>query len=66
VSERQRENLARRYVEAAGSLRGFAELSTESGFEVTELFGGERGEEGGFRGSKYRNPKDASQTWMRT
>jgi DNA-binding protein H-NS len=39
-------------------------LAARSGFSMDELFGGRRG--GGKRGPvavKYRNPKDASQTW---
>jgi DNA-binding protein H-NS len=50
--------------ERAEVKRKLAELAKESGFEVTELFGGRRG---GKRmtagGAKYRNPEDPSQTW---
>jgi DNA-binding protein H-NS len=43
--------------------RKLAELAKESGFEVTELFGGRRGGKRAASGAKYRNPKDTSQTW---
>jgi DNA-binding protein H-NS len=38
------------------------ELAQASGFSVAELFGG-RGAKRGKVAPKYRNPKDASQTW---
>jgi DNA-binding protein H-NS len=38
-------------------LRAYAE---KAGFKLEELFGGKRGSKGV---AKYRNPKDASQTW---
>jgi DNA-binding protein H-NS len=43
--------------------RKIAELATGSGFEITELFGGNRGRKRTASGAKYRNPKDSSQTW---
>ncbi len=36
-------------------------LASKSGFSLSELFGGQRG--GRTLAVKYRNPKDASQTW---
>ena len=51
------------------ALRGKMEaLAAESGFSVSELVGSKRGpKKGAIKGSKvaakYRNPKDASQTW---
>ncbi len=36
-------------------------LASKSGFSLSELFGGKRG--GRTLAVKYRNPKDASQTW---
>ncbi|MEQ1718610.1 MAG: H-NS histone family protein [Hyphomicrobium sp.] len=40
-------------------------LAAESGFSVTQLFEGGKGRRGkaGIAVVKYRNPKDASQTW---
>jgi DNA-binding protein H-NS len=49
--------------ERAEVKRKIAELANESGFEVTELFGGKRGGRKAASDAKYRNPKDASQTW---
>src|SRR5688500_9514772 len=49
--------------ERAEVKRKVAELAKESGFEVAELFGGRRGGKRTASGAKYRNPKDASQTW---
>ena len=43
--------------------RKMAELANESGFEIAELFGGNRGRKRTTSSAKYRNPKDASQTW---
>jgi DNA-binding protein H-NS len=43
--------------------RKLAELANESGFEITELFGGRRGGKKTSGSAKYRNPKDSSQTW---
>jgi DNA-binding protein H-NS len=43
--------------------RKIAALAGESGFEITELFGGKRGGRKAASGAKYRNPKDPSQTW---
>ncbi len=40
-------------------LRAYAE---KAGFKLEELFGGKRGSKGSGV-AKYRNPKDASQTW---
>ena len=49
--------------ERAEVKRKIAELASESGFEVTELFGGKRGGRKAAPSAKYRNPKDPSQTW---
>jgi DNA-binding protein H-NS len=49
--------------ERAEVKRKIAELAGESGFEITELFGGKRGGRKAASGAKYRNPKDTSQTW---
>ena len=49
--------------ERAEVKRKIAALAGESGFEITELFGGKRGTKKAASGAKYRNPKDASQTW---
>ena len=38
-------------------------LAQKSGFSLAELFGGKRGGKRGPAAIKYRNPKDASQTW---
>ena len=39
-------------------------LAAESGFSVVELMGGKKGSTKGSKvAAKYRNPKDASQTW---
>ena len=53
----------RKAEERAEIKRKIAELATESGFEVTELFGGKRGGRKAASEAKYRNPKDTSQTW---
>jgi DNA-binding protein H-NS len=58
------EALAKRKEEERSEVRRkIAELANESGFELTELFGGKRGGKRAASGAKYRNPKDASQTW---
>jgi DNA-binding protein H-NS len=58
------EALAKRKDEERSEVkRKIAELANESGFELTELFGGKRGGKRAASGAKYRNPKDASQTW---
>lgn len=49
--------------ERAEVKRRIAELANDSGFEITELFGSKRGPKRTASGLKYRNPKDASQTW---
>lgn len=45
--------------------RKLAELADQSGFAMDELFGTRRGRKSSSASSaiKYRNPKDASQTW---
>ena len=53
----------RKAEERAEVKRKIAELANQSGFEVTELFGGRRGGKRAPSGAKYRNPKDVSQTW---
>ena len=56
--------LAKRKDEERAELkRQIAELANGSGFEITELFGGRRGGKKTASGAKYRNPKDAAQTW---
>jgi DNA-binding protein H-NS len=58
------EALAKRKDEERAEVkRKIAALAGESGFEITELFGGKRGTKKAASGAKYRNPKDASQTW---
>ena len=49
--------------ERAEVKRKVAELASQSGFEIAELFGGKRGGKKTASGAKYRNPKDTSQTW---
>ena len=49
--------------ERAEVKRKIAELANGSGFEITELFGGNRGRKRTSSAAKYRNPKDTSQTW---
>jgi DNA-binding protein H-NS len=53
----------RKEEERAEVKRKSAEIAHDSGFEVTELFGGRRGPKRTASGAKYRNSKDASQTW---
>ena len=53
----------RKEEERAEVKRKIAELANGSGFEITELFGGNRGKRRTTPGAKYRNPKDTSQTW---
>ena len=53
----------RKEEERAEIKRKMAELANESGFEIAELFGGNRGRKRTTSSAKYRNPKDASQTW---
>jgi DNA-binding protein H-NS len=57
--------LTRRKDEARAEVkRKIAELASDSGFEVAELFGGKRGgKKASASAAKYRNPKDGSQTW---
>ena len=56
--------LAKRKEQERGEVkRKVAELANESGFEIAELFGGRRGGKKASGSAKYRNPKDASQTW---
>lgn len=57
--------VARKEEEKAELKRKLAELADQSGFAMDELFGGRRGRKssGGGSAIKYRNPKDASQTW---
>ena len=53
----------RKEEERAEVKRKIAELASDSGFELTELFGGRRGGKKSSGSAKYRNPKDTSQTW---
>jgi DNA-binding protein H-NS len=53
----------RKEEERAEVKRKLAELASDSGFELTELFGGKRAGRKAASGAKYRNPKDAAQTW---
>jgi DNA-binding protein H-NS len=53
----------RKEEERADVKRKIAELANDSGFEITELFGGRRGPKRTPSGAKYRNTKDVSQTW---
>jgi len=56
--------VARKEEEKADLKRKLAELADQSGFAMDELFGGRRGRKtSGGTAIKYRNPKDASQTW---
>jgi DNA-binding protein H-NS len=53
----------RKEEERAEVKRKMAELASQSGFEMSELFGGKRAGKRMASAAKYRNPKDASQTW---
>ena len=53
----------RKEEERAEVKRKIAALATGSGFEITELFGRRRGVKKTASSAKYRNRKDASQTW---
>lgn len=53
----------RRNEELAELKRKMAALAGESGFEIEELLGSKRGGKRGPVAVKYRNPKDATQTW---
>ena len=57
--------VSRKEEEKAELKRKMAELADQSGFAMDELFGARRGRKpsGGAAAVKYRNPKDASQTW---
>lgn len=57
--------VSRKEEEKAELKRKLAELADQSGFAMDELFGSRRGRKPTSGGSaiKYRNPKDASQTW---
>ncbi len=65
LSERVDMAIAERRAEEAKSVREQLEaLALESGFNLSELVGGKK--QRGRKGAvvvKYRNPKDASQTW---
>lgn len=43
--------------------RKLAELAGQSGFDVSELFGGRGGRKGSKVAVKYRNPKNPDETW---
>lgn len=43
--------------------RKLAELAGQSGFDLTELFGGRSGRKGAKVPVKYRNPKNPEETW---
>jgi DNA-binding protein H-NS len=49
--------------ERAEVKRKMAELASQSGFAIAELFGGKRAGRKAASTAKYRNPKDTSQTW---
>jgi DNA-binding protein H-NS len=53
----------RKAAEARDIRQKLEALATQSGFSVGELFGGKRAGRKGTVAVKYRNPKDASQTW---
>ena len=57
--------VSRKEEEKADLKRKLAELADQSGFAMDELFGSRRGRKAstGSSAVKYRNPKDASQTW---
>jgi DNA-binding protein H-NS len=52
----------KRSEEVAATKEALRALAEKSGFDITELYG-KRGYKRGSSGAKYRNPKDASQTW---
>ena len=52
----------RRAAEARAVKEQIQELAAKAGFSAGELFGG-RGGKRGASAVKYRNPKDAGQTW---
>lgn len=43
--------------------RKLADLAGQSGFDVSELFGGRGGRKGSKVAVKYRNPKNPDETW---
>lgn len=56
--------VARQAAEKVELKRKVEEMMHQSGFDVSELFGGRGGRKsGGKVAAKYRNPKDHSQTW---
>ena len=52
----------RRSEDAAATKEQLRAMAQKAGFDVDELFGKRRGKRGA-SSVKYRNPKDASQTW---
>lgn len=66
LQARVQELIGEKEIEEKKELRSKIEaLAAESGFSVTQLFGGATGKrgKGGAIAIKYRNPKDSSQTW---
>jgi DNA-binding protein H-NS len=56
--------VARKDAEKAEVKAKLIALASESGFDVADLLGARRGRKASAPGdAKYRNPKDASQTW---
>ncbi len=53
----------RRNDELAELKRKMAEMAGNAGFDMAEVVGGKRGGKRGPVAVKYRNPKDATQTW---
>jgi DNA-binding protein H-NS len=52
----------RRLSDAAATKEQLRAMAEKAGFNLNELFG-KRGQKKGSAGVKFRNPKDASQTW---
>jgi DNA-binding protein H-NS len=63
LQERIEAAIAEKRVEDAASTKeALRAMAEKAGFNLNELFG-KRGPKKGSAGVKYRNPKDASQTW---
>jgi DNA-binding protein H-NS len=62
-NERLQQAIAdKRSEDAAATKEQLRAMAEKAGFDVNELFGKRRGKRGA-SSVKYRNPKDASQTW---